>query len=393
MRIAVKRLSAVEVDPTRSNQHELNATVLMRELGFPAERKSGSLTVVMYGRDVAPESFEGSYTFSNVREGKPRSPEYHMYYTSAALPPNARQGDLLVMLREPGSDELHGVIAAAGSPTEDELLDGLLLNIDPRDLSLKYVDGAVSRTQAATVARALSAMPATFDARSHATFATAAANGRLPSTAVMAQSGEELVKASGIDITDPDVRLEAVLAAETELFYAINDRIGEDRHHALIASGASFAEIERFFLGRHQAAKSRRGTSLMRHFGALLSDEAIPFTPECDTGKPPPADFMIPSCTSYADLTYPDDRLRLVSAKSTLKERWTEVIPEAGRIREKYLLTLDRKLTDSVIEAMRAETVRPFLPRGFIAEAYDGRPVRSSLGTVTELVGELRAVI
>jgi hypothetical protein len=209
----------------------------------------------------------------------------------------------------------------------------------------------------------------------------------------MAQSGEELVRASGVDITNPDMRLEAVLAAETELFYAIHERIGKDGHDALIASGASFAEIERFFLGRHQAAKSRRGTSLMRHFGALLNDEGIPFTPECDTGKPPPADFMVPSCAAYVDQSYPGNRLRLVSAKSTLKERWTEVIPEAGRVREKYLLTLDKKLTDSVIRAMRVETVRPFLPRGLIEEAYESRPTRSLLGTVTELVSELRAVV
>jgi restriction endonuclease EcoRII-like protein len=393
MQLAVKRLSAVEVDPTRSNQHELNATVLMRQLDFPPERKSGPLTLVMYSGDEAPETFEGGYTFSNVREGKPRAPEYHMYYTSAALPPRAKPGDLLVIFREPGSDELRGVIAAAGTQTEEELLDGLLLNIDAQDMSLKYANAAVSKAQAVTVASALGAMPTTFSATSHPVFASAVAAGTLPATAVMAQAGEELVAASGMTITDPDVRLEAMLAAETELFFAIRDRTGKERLEALTASGASFAAIELFFLKRSQSAKSRRGTSLMLHFGSLLTVEGIQFTPECNTGKPPPADFMIPSCDAYNDSTFPDARLRMVSAKSTLKERWTEVIPEAGRIDEKYLVTLDKKLTDAVIRAMRDEKVRPFMPRAFLTEAYDKRTTRPLLGTVTELVAELRAVL
>src|SRR5262249_44050208 len=144
---------------------------------------------------------------------------------------------------------------------------------------------------------------------------------------------------------------------------------------------------------RAQSAKSRRGTSLMIHFGHLLTSHGIPFTAECNTGRPPPADFMIPSCAKYMDPTYPDGRLRLVSAKSTVKERWTEIVPEASRIEEKYLLTLDKGLTDSVIRAMRFDRVRAFLPSGFIAEAYDHRSTRALLGTIAELLEELRAVI
>lgn len=393
MKVAVKRLSVVEVDSTRSNQHELNATLLMRELGFPAERASGPLTLVMYAGDEAPETFEGGYTFSNVREGKPRSPEYHMYYTSDALPPRARAGDLLVMFHEPGAAELRGVIAAAGTKTEEELLDGLRLDIDPQDMSLKFAEAAGTEAQAETVASALGAVPVTFGATDHPLYASAVASGALPGTAEMAQAGEELVASAAIDISDPDVRLETVLRAETELYFAINDRIGEERLRTLIASGASFAAIEKMFRGRSQASMVRRGTSLMLHFASLLRAQDIPFSRECDTGKPPPADFMVPSCASYNDPAYPGDRLRLVSAKTTTRERWTEVVPEASRIDEKYLLTLDKKLTDPVINAMRKASVRPFMPKAYLTEAYESRRTRPLLGTIGELVGELRAVL
>ena len=393
MKVAVKRLSVVEVDPARSHQHELNATLLMRELGFPAERQSGPLALVMYSGVDTPETFEGGYTFSNVREGKPRAAEYHMYYTSDALPPKARPGDLLVMFHGPGSDKLSGVIATAGTSTESQLLDGLRLNIDPQDMRLRFVEGTGTTAQAAAVAAALAFMPATFNAIDHPTYAAAVAAGALPTTAVMAKSGEELASAAGIDSTDPDIRLEATLAAETELFYAINNRIGRDRLDSLIASGASFSAIETMFSKRAQAAKSRRGSSLMLHFGSLLTAQEIPFSPECATGSPPPADFMVPSCNAYKDASYPADRLRLVSAKTTTRERWTEVIPEAGRIDEKYLLTLDKKLTDSVIKAMRAAKVRPFMPAGYLTEAYGKRTTRPLVGTISELVKELRGVL
>ncbi len=393
MKVAVKRLAAVEVDPSRSHQHELNATVLRKQLEFPDGRTSGPLTIAMYSGNEAPESFEGGYTFSNVREGRPRSAEYHMYYTSPAFPPAAKPGDLLVLLRDPESNALHGVIAAAGSPTEQELLDALFLEIDPSDVATKYVDGAVSRAQATAVATALTRMPNTFNAVGHPVFGAGVQAGAPPSGREMADAAAQLVAASGVTFTDPDLRLEAVLAAETELFLAIRAEAGRAQLDSLIAAGATFAEIEAFFMKRAQSAKSRRGMSLMIHFGELLTAEGIPFTPECDTGKPPPADFMVPNCAKYKDATYPDAKLRLVSAKSTVKERWTEIVPEASRIREKYLLTLDKALTDSVIRAMKVENVRPFIPIGYLAEAYGTRATRPLIGTITELLDELRAVI
>jgi EcoRII C terminal len=392
MRVAVKRLAVVEVDPSRSHQHELNATVLRRQLAFPEGRSSGPLTIVMHSDKDAPEAFEGRYTFSNVREGKPRPAEYHMYYTSAALPPAANPGDLLVLLRDPASDALHGVIAAAGSVTEQELLDALLLDIDPYDVAIKYVDGAVSKSQATAVVAALTRMPTTFNAIRHPVYASAVKAGKPPSGKLMAEAASELVAAAGVTFTDPDLRLEAVLAAETELFLAIRSAAGEAQLNSLIGGGATFGEIESYFMKRAQSAKARRGMSLMIHFGDLLTANSIRYTAECQTGKPPSADFMIPSCASYNDTTYPSERLRLVSAKSTLKERWTEVVPEATRVREKYVLTLDKSLTDPVIRAMRAEAVRPFIPSGYLDEAYATRPTRPLLGTIAQLLGELRAV-
>jgi type II restriction enzyme len=143
---------------------------------------------------------------------------------------------------------------------------------------------------------------------------------------------------------------------------------------------------------RLNSRKSRRGRSLQGHFEHLLRRERIPFTPECVTAEPPPADIMIPSCADYHDSAFPADKLRLVSCKSTLKERWMEVVPEAGRIEMKYLLTLDDKVTDNVLTALDRAKIRTFIPAPIIERAYSGRVTRRLLSSVTDLIAELRAV-
>ena len=87
----------------------------------------------------------------------------------------------------------------------------------------------------------------------------------------------------------------------------------------------------------------------------------------------------MPSCADYHDATFPADKLRLVSCKSTLKERWMEVVPEAKRIETKYLLTLDDKVTDNVLNALDRAKIRTFIPSPIIERAYSvERPGDSS---------------
>jgi hypothetical protein len=83
----------------------------------------------------------------------------------------------------------------------------------------------------------------------------------------------------------------------------------------------------------------------------------------------------------------------MVACKSTVKERWRQVLNEATRIDEKYFLTLDSALSDDTIKSMNSSRIRPFLPRSVLDTYYATRPTRSQLWTVAELVAELRAVV
>ena len=68
-----------------------------------------------------------------------------------------------------------------------------------------------------------------------------------------------------------------------------------------------------------------------------------------------------------------------------------EIVPEARRLPQKFVLTLDDQITDAVIRALLTAGVRPFVPAPILA-AYDARPTRAMLSSVTTLVRELRAI-
>jgi len=232
-----------------------------------------------------------------------------------------------------------------------------------------------------------------YGAASHPLYAAGLAANRLPTTRQMADAGASLAaKVHGLSLS-PDDRLYFSLAAETELFFALSDALGQRWLEEEVKKGASFATVAAYVMGTAQSSKSRRGTSLQYHFAAVLDAEEVPYTPQCVTeGKETP-DFVVPGCDEYHDKRRPDEGLRMVACKSTVKERWRQVLKEADRIDEKYFLTLDPALTDDTITAMSANRLRPFLPRQVLDGRYATRATRGQLRSVAELVDALLAVV
>ena len=81
----------------------------------------------------------------------------------------------------------------------------------------------------------------------------------------------------------------------------------------------------------------------------------------------------------------------MVACKSTLKERWRQVLREASRISEKYVLTLDTSLTDDTVAQMVASGLRVFLPERLIRPKFAGRSAEKQLDNIASLVDRLHA--
>ena len=317
-------------------------------------------------------------TRSDAREAHPTRSEYRLYYNLPLIAEKANAGDLLLLFRTPGSGDLSAVVARAGSQVEEKLLDAVFAGDEPSLDSFRLVTPpTLSRATAEDLVAAMTPARTAIDsyrAREHPVYTGALAGGDLPPGVRMAQAGQELAETRlGRELSSDD-RLAFGLDAETELYFAITHELGERKLAALREAGAGFAAVAAYVMQVSQSARSRRGSSLQWHFAYVLERAGVPFTSQCATeGKEKP-DFVIPGYNEYHDPRYPPDRLRMVACKSTVKERWRQILTEAARIDEKSLLTLDAELTDDTIAAMRAAKLKPFLPASVLDLEYSSRP-------------------
>lgn len=395
LRIAVKRLSAVETDPERSHQHEFHATRLRRELELPAERRSGILSVLIFGADDQPPTLdESAFTLYDARAGNPdRAAEWRLFYASRVIPELADADDSLLLYRY--GDDLRALVVHAGTRVERDLLVALSLGDDALRTQFSYLDvPSPDEREAREVAGQLTLPESTqtvYELTDHALFRRAIGEGRLPSTADMAGAAAEIAVGRGSRIADPDEYLHAALAAETDLYYAIEDGVQQTRLTELLAEAPGLTEVIDFAMAIQQSRRSRRGQSLQNHFAAILRAERISFTSQCTTEGAETPDFVFPGCLAYHDPEFPNVGLRMVACKTTARERWRQVLHEAERIKEKYLLTVDPSLTPSTVKAMLQAAVLPFLPRAVITSRYEPT-VAISLRSVGDLLERLRSV-
>ena len=179
---------------------------------------------------------------------------------------------------------------------------------------------------------------------------------------------------------------------ETDLYFAIEDGV-QQRPAGLSSSpgGPGLTDVIDFAMSIQQSRRSRRGQSLQNHFAAILQRRANPVHGSMRDRGWRDTRLRCPrlSRISRSGVSWPT-RLRMVACKSTAKERWRQVLHEAVRIPEKYLLTVDPDLTPSTIEAMIRAGVLPFLPMPVIETNYIGQPSARSLANVADLLARLR---
>jgi hypothetical protein len=391
-RIAYKRLSAVEVDPDSSHQHEFHADALRRQLGFGDERVSGNLRLAIYGSDEVGDaiSTRGTFTLYDARQAHATRTEWRLYYSIPELEA-AQPGDLLVLFREP-DDFLSGIVARPGSVVEAQLVRLLEAGapIDPG--RFRFRDSPVlAPDDAASMREAMAPTPATPMDYPNAVadlIAGLAVRGEMPTTLEMAELAAMAVSREHGDLV-PDLAVYHGLQGETDIFFALEDRVYSPRLAQLQASRADLAEVSSFILGLVQSRRSRRGQSLQNHFARLLRLEGIPHAAQCETEPGERPDFVFPGCAEYHDRAFPSARLQMVACKSTARERWRQVLNEAVRIPEKHLLTVDGGLTLATVAAMRSAAISVFMPSPIITSRYPSDAW--DIGTVGELIERLHA--
>lgn len=124
-------------------------------------------------------------------------------------------------------------------------------------------------------------------------------------------------------------------------------------------------EIDALMLSASQQRKSRAGYSYEHHIEAMLAAGAIPFEKQVIIEARKRPDFILPSLAFLDGGTDKASTGLILSAKTTLRERWKQVEREKGN-RALYLTTVDENIAGNAIEDMASIGVTLVVPEGLM---------------------------
>lgn len=369
--VAAKRLSEVEANRSVSNQHELNGVAVLKNL-FGSERVTQLPARFLWlGGENESVADDASVTWYDARERqRHRSAEWRLYFTANAAMELALPGDLIVVGRRLDG-EIMFLIAPQQSTLENQIawlfgLDGALGASfryegfeGGNDRGLDFVSNYVleeigiepEEPEAERLDRALEQFNQTF-----------------PTSRVMSELARSTLE--HVDpVEDPDGALLAWIEFEEALFRRLERRIVAARLEAGFISDGS-ADVEgflQFSLSVQNRRKSRMGLSLENHIEAVLKALGIRYDRGARTEGRSKPDFLFPGAAEYADPEFEAARLAMLGVKSTLKDRWRQVLAEAARIPEKHLLTLEPGISIHQTDEMKAQGLQLVVPSGLHA--------------------------
>lgn len=158
----------------------------------------------------------------------------------------------------------------------------------------------------------------------------------------------------------------AWIEREEQLFHRLERRVVADRLKSGFMAGteADVDEFLSFSLSVQNRRKSRAGRALENHLEALFAVYGLRCERGVETENRNRPDFLFPGQAEYRDAGFPSSRLTMLGAKSTLKDRWRQVLSEAERIETKHLLTLVPSISTNQTDEMRAKRLQLVVPAG-----------------------------
>jgi len=371
--VAVKRLSAVEIDVGRSNQHEFNGSKEMRGLfGEPAGKVHfPARFLYLCDDDDEPVSGEARLTWYDAREkarmerGVMRQ-EYRLYFPSISpVSQCAAEGDLLLVAKHTDGGVL--VIVAE----KDTLIERQLLWLF--DLSEKLAHPGFSvRAELETNQDKIG-----FAARVILEQIGIATEEEAPDylEQMLARFGKIYPKAhlfsayarstlNGVSsLDDPDGALIAWMEHEEILYRTFENHLLCEQFQKIgNAETKDAGPIIKAVQSTLQRRRSRAGLALENHMEQIFREHDITYTRGGITEGRLKPDFIFPGIANYHDVAFSENALTMLAAKTTCKDRWRQIRNEAKRIPLKHLLTLEPGISENQTSEMQAENVQLVLP-------------------------------
>ena len=183
---------------------------------------------------------------------------------------------------------------------------------------------------------------------------------------------------------NPDDRLLVRRSCEFELFRSIEEAAVLPRIVRGFQSVDHFIDYANAVTNRR---KARSGASLELQLRRIFDEEDVRYSHGAvsEHGKRP--DFLFPSVDAYQAAKFPAGKLRMLGVKTTVKDRWRQVIDEAERLPIKHLLTLQEGVSVSQFKQMTVAGIRLVVPAR-LQSAYSPE-VRSELISLTDFIVQL----
>jgi len=367
--VAVKRLSAVEVDVLSSNQHEFNGVAGLKTiLGEPDGKVSYPANFLyITDNDNEPITEDGFLTWYDARQ-KARIErdvmrwEYRLYFPTNLVSQCANVGDVLIIAKLP-NDTLLAIVAEAKTTIAQQILwlfgfsdlshpgfsirEELETEQDRVEFASRLILESIGITVKATEDTWLDNMLEKF-------------NGKFPTTKKFSAYARSTLP----DIKPQDGHDEVLMAwleREEILFRTLEKHlIGERLSQGFDGDVDGFIS---FSLSVQNRRKSRAGLAFENHLEILFQECKIRYSRTPVTENKSKPDFIFPGKTEYHDPNFDALNLTMLGVKSSCKDRWRQVLVEADRIKRKHLLTLEAAISKNQTDEMKSKGLQLVIPK------------------------------
>ena len=318
----------------------------------------------------------GEIKNSNLKHYSNKGPEMHFTGVPKGEFAGLTPASLMVggILREPADDIRHWFMIVDSASEEVELLEAMF------DLGADFHYGLFDPTDALKIQKdeteqLVDELSAALKKGSLAAFIASVS--KMPAPEMLAAEAQrvflqqhQLEDLSPYEMPYPG---DAIMKISRDIEYSLYKR-AERRYRAaevirIITNGGAdivssvvrgFSDLDATFLSASQHRKSRAGRSFEQHIARLLRDGRIAFEEQAVTGGRRP-DFVLPSLVVLKTKKRTFEEAMVLSAKTTLRERWKQVTMEKFNC-ALFLATVDDRVSSSAIDDMSTQGIHLVVP-------------------------------
>lgn len=318
----------------------------------------------------------GEVKSSNLKHYSNKGPEMHFTGVPKSEFAGLTPASLMIggILREPTDDIQHWFMIVDSASEEVELLEAMF------DLGADFHYGIFNPADALKIQKdeteqLVHELSVALKKGSLASFIASVS--KMPAPEILAAEAQrvflqqnQLGDLSPYEMQNPG---DAIMKISRDIEYSLYKR-AERRYRAaevirIITTGGEdivssvvrgFPDLDATFLSASQHRKSRAGRSFEQHIARLLSDGRITFEEQAVTGGRRP-DFVLPSLVVLKMEKRKFEEAMILSAKTTLRERWKQVAMEKFNC-ALFLATVDDRVSAAAIDDMKHQGIHLVVP-------------------------------